>query len=157
VFNYSLGRERKMVFERKPEREHEHEHEQDHDGAEVWLTDDSLMVMGPQTNREFVHSVPKERGRRGQRISITFRRIATWISADGTTLLGQGAGPAGRLPVVDSEPDKMALVYKFALDNKIGSSFDWDKVYGTGSGYAFGFGFGAGAGKEAAGGDRGQK
>jgi alkylated DNA repair dioxygenase AlkB len=145
VFNYSLGCARQMAFERKKPRGDGGQQDEDKEPeTAVWLEDDSLMVMGPETNREFVHSVPKSRfvpkcAKGRERISITFRRIETWLSADGTRVLGQGAGPAGELPVTSDPEEQQQLIYSFALDNKVGTSFDWDKSYGPGSGFTFGF------------------
>lgn len=140
VFNYSLGCARQMVFDRKTPRG-EQQHEVKEPETAVYLEDDSLMVMGPDTNREFVHSVPRSRfvPKPRQRISITFRRIETWLSADGARVLGQGAGPAGELPVTSDPGEQQQLIYSFALDNKVGTSFDWNKSYGAGSGFTFGF------------------
>lgn len=132
VFNYSLGASRQMVFGKKVPWG-----QNDREDAKIWLVDDSALVLGPQTNREFVHSIPKRRGRLvGERISLTFRNIATFLSGDGTRLLGQGAGPTGEMLLDDSIESRKALIYSFSLDNKC-ADFDWAKHYGLGSGHTF--------------------
>lgn len=54
------------------------------------LTSGGAFVLGPQTNLGFYHSVPKAPDAAGVRISVTFRRAATFRNAAGA-LRGQGA------------------------------------------------------------------
>ena len=142
VINYTIGESRRMVFTKKdPTPDNNHNNHNCHDKedeASVWLIDDSALVLGPKTNRDYMHCIPRDSETRGQRISLTFRNITTFLSADNTRVVGQGAGPTGVLTVDDSYRARMNLVYKFGLDNTQDSrAFDWDQTYGSGSGYTF--------------------
>ena len=131
VVNFSLGESRTMKFTRKVRQEGD-------EGEQLHLTDDSALIMGPQTNRDHLHGIPRDHRSRGERISLTFRRIATFIDVAGGKVVGQGAGPTGEIPMDDSYEARMALIYKFGNDNKFDSSqFDWDATYGAGSGFTF--------------------
>lgn len=44
-------------------------------GRDLRLEAGSLLVMGGSCQRHFVHGVPREAGARGERISLTFRRL----------------------------------------------------------------------------------
>jgi len=55
----------------------------------------SLLALGPETNANFYHSVrqlKKEEETGDVRISITFRKVATFRSEDGKIITGKGAG-----------------------------------------------------------------
>ncbi|MBX2801690.1 MAG: alpha-ketoglutarate-dependent dioxygenase AlkB [Myxococcales bacterium] len=54
------------------------------------LTSGGAFVLGPRSNEHFYHSVPRDPEASGVRISVTFRRAATFRDADGV-LTGQGA------------------------------------------------------------------
>jgi hypothetical protein len=57
---------------------------------EVLLESGSLYVLGPMTNLELYHSIPRAEGAAGPRISVTFRRASTFLRSTGE-VCGQGA------------------------------------------------------------------
>ncbi len=67
VATVSLGAVRRFVV--RPRRK------QDGDGQDLWLGHGALLVMGGACQRHYVHGVPREAGARGERISLTFRRL----------------------------------------------------------------------------------
>jgi hypothetical protein len=109
------------------------------------LPHNSMFVMGPETNKRWLHGVNHdnrpshiksdlERAHGGERISLTFRHIGTFLSADGMKIYGQGAkgktkADARDVVTVASEVDE--LLCAFGKENHE-SNFDWDGVYGKG-------------------------
>lgn len=71
----------------------------------------------------------------GERISLTFRNIGTFLSVDGTKIWGQGAvakfAAEARNVVTDQEAVEQ-LIDWFGRENHQ-SNFDWQGVYGQGS------------------------
>ena len=63
----SLGAARRLVV--KPRRKEGHER---HD---LELGHGTLLVMGGTCQRHYVHGVPRQAGTKGERISLTFRRL----------------------------------------------------------------------------------
>jgi nicotinamidase-related amidase/alkylated DNA repair dioxygenase AlkB len=111
------------------------------------LPHNSLLTMSLPTNAQYLHSIPAdkrpavelteaEKAYKGQRISLTFRRIATFLSADGEKIWGQGATGKTREEakhVVNGDGRESAkLVRAFGAENA-SSSIDWSAVYGEGS------------------------
>lgn len=71
----------------------------------------------------------------GERISLTFRDIGTFLSADGIRIWGQGAiaKSAGEArEVVTDQEEVEKLIDWFGRENHQ-SNFDWRGVYGRGS------------------------
>jgi alkylated DNA repair dioxygenase AlkB len=115
----------------------------------VPLPHNSLFVMGLQTNARWMHSVhtdkrpddTKDPSERGARISLTFRRIGTFLTrADADPpqqlIYGQGATRKTRAeaqPVVQQggAPQAERLLAAFGAENHR-SEFDWDGAYGEG-------------------------
>ncbi|KAL5604298.1 hypothetical protein BROUX41_002271 [Berkeleyomyces rouxiae] len=114
------------------------------------LPHNSLLRMGQYTNKRWLHGIkPDKRAPRdkdapaaafaGARISLTFRLIATFLSADDTRIWGQGAtcktaadGGAAAAVVVGDCARAEKLVAAFGRENR-DPWFDWDEVYGQGS------------------------
>ncbi len=63
----SLGTARRLVI--KPRRRQERER------RDLQLGHGALLVMGGTCQRHYVHGVPRESGARGERISLTFRKL----------------------------------------------------------------------------------
>ena len=82
IVTISLGAERRWVLR---DDIHNPTHEQ-----QLTLTSGGAFVLGAQTNERFYHSVPKTPEACSVRISITFRRAATFRGPEGQ-LRGQGA------------------------------------------------------------------
>lgn len=125
----------------------------------VPLPNNSLFVMGLETNARWMHSVhadkrletTKDPTEWGPRISLTFRRIGTFLtpltpypspsSSAGQEqaqvqqlIFGQGATGKSRAearPVVHGGEDAERLLAAFGAENQQ-SEFDWEKAYGEG-------------------------
>lgn len=119
VVNVSLGATRTMVLRDKRDRETQR----------IDLPHGSVFVLGWRTNRLFQHGIHPDRRterekrrdeRRGSRISLTFRSVATYLEQG--RLVGQGAGP---------NTDRRALLDAFGQENR-DPEFDWDRWYGEG-------------------------
>lgn len=154
IVNLSLGARRTMTL--KTKKDSLPAHDDDRDGGDqqpprpqrrtqrVPLPHNSLFVMGLQTNARWMHSVhtdkrpddTKDPAERGARISLTFRRIGTFLTpAPAQHIYGQGATGKTRAearPVVLGGGAQAArLLAAFGAENHQ-SEFDWDGAYGEG-------------------------
>ncbi|PLB35212.1 isochorismatase family protein family [Aspergillus candidus] len=143
ICNVSLGCQRTMVLRTKS---HETDGASGRVTQRIPLPHESLFILGEQTNRRWLHGIRPdkrpdkeksldERAFGGQRISLTFRRIATFVDARGDTIWGQGAVSKeqgqGR-PVIHGDPaETERLIRAFGEENR-SVDFDWEKVYGGG-------------------------
>ena len=120
------------------------------------LPNNSLFVMGLETNARWMHSVhtdkrpenTKDLAERGPRISLTFRHIGTFLTPLSPSpsspaeqeqarqlIFGQGATGKSRAeaqPVVHGGEEAERLLAAFGAENHQ-SEFDWEKAYGKGS------------------------
>ncbi|KAJ3523258.1 hypothetical protein NM688_g8758 [Phlebia brevispora] len=74
----------------------------------------------------------------GERISLTFRHIGTYLTADQSRIWGQGARGKTKddaRPVVVGGEDALKLIVAFGEENHR-SDFDWDANYGEGTRHA---------------------
>lgn len=144
IVNVSLGAQRVMTLRSKKE------------GAtpgesvkraieRIPLPHNSMFVMGLETNAKWMHGVrhdnrpPKtkseeERFNNGERISLTFRQIGTYLTSDQKRIFGQGA--KGKTmedarPVILGGAEAEKLIIGFGNENHQ-SDFDWDANYGEG-------------------------
>jgi nicotinamidase-related amidase/alkylated DNA repair dioxygenase AlkB len=106
----------------------------------------SLFVLGWRTNQEWSHGIRQdnrqdeerredERRDGGQRISLTMRTVATFLTPDGL-LYGQGARRKARdLPPASTphppQEEAQQMLSAFALENQQ-ADFDWELHYGQG-------------------------
>ena len=106
----------------------------------------SIFVLGPQTNMHWLHGVradkrpsqqksEEEKSFGGERISMTFRQIGTFMDLSTQTIWGAGAKQkakenAGRIPAND-DAEMEAMIMAFGKENHQ-RDFDWDKEYGKG-------------------------
>ncbi len=102
----------------------------------VPLPHNSIFVMGLQTNARWMHGIARapERDKFGERISLTFRTIGTYLTRDELHIFGQGAKGKTReeaRPVVRGGEDSERLLAAFGAENHQ-SDFDWDAHYGEG-------------------------
>lgn len=78
---------------------------------------------------------PEEQAFGGERISLTFRHIGTFIDPTTNTIWGQGAvGKTSHKarPVIHGDPaETERLIRSFGQENRA-TEFDWDAVYGGG-------------------------
>lgn len=103
--------------------------------------------MGLKTNAHWLHSIrqdkriptektPEEVSHDGERISLTFRQIGTFLISQETKIYGQGATAKNKedaRPVINgSVTESLKLVNAFGAENQH-SDFDWDAEYGSGS------------------------
>jgi 2OG-Fe(II) oxygenase superfamily len=109
------------------------------------LPHNSMFVMGPETNTKWLHGInhdnrplktksDAERYQGGERISLTFRHIGTFLTADESKIYGQGARgktkeTAGA--VIHGTKETSRLIQAFGEENHR-SDFDWDQNYGQG-------------------------
>ncbi|RDB21861.1 DNA oxidative demethylase ALKBH2 [Hypsizygus marmoreus] len=109
------------------------------------LPHNSMFVMGPETNAKWLHGInhdnrplstktEAEQLQGGERISLTFRHIGTFLSADESKIYGQGAKGKTKetaRPVVNGGKEGLKLIRAFGEENQR-SDFDWDANYGEG-------------------------
>jgi nicotinamidase-related amidase/alkylated DNA repair dioxygenase AlkB len=118
----------------------------------VRLPHNSALLMSLPTNAKYLHSInpdkravselrPSETAYEGQRISLTFRKIATFLDAESKYIWGQGAvgkdrHEARRVVDRDDGGDAVAEVEKlvrgFGAENAA-AEIRWEEWYGEGS------------------------
>ena len=143
IVNVSLGAQRAMTLRTK--RDAADADDAGRRAERVALPHNSMFVMGLETNRRWLHSVRSDKRpdktkneaelfEHGGRISLTFRRIGTFLTADQTHIWGQGA--KGKMkedarPVVNGGPAAEKLLVAFGQENQQ-SDFEWQSGYGEG-------------------------
>jgi alkylated DNA repair dioxygenase AlkB len=111
------------------------------------LPHNSMVAMTLETNARYLHGInadkrpgvelaEEETAFDGQRISLTFRRIGTFLDADGKRIWGQGAtgkrkGDAQGV-ICGDEIESQRLIDAFGREN-VTSERDWERCYGMGS------------------------
>ncbi|RPA96604.1 hypothetical protein L873DRAFT_1693991 [Choiromyces venosus 120613-1] len=111
------------------------------------LPHNSMFVLGLESNKKWLHGIKQDKraeflksseelSHNGERISLTFRQIATFLSSDEKTIYGQGATSKSKdepRGVISGEgPEAERLLEAFGSENHQ-SNFDWDAYYGAGS------------------------
>ena len=141
ICNVSLGAQRVMVLRTKAA-----EGDSTRQSQRIPLPHESLFVLGQKTNMRWLHGIRpdkrpeseksvEERAYGGERISLTFRHIGTFLNPVGDTIWGQGAvskeqGQAR--PVIHGDAaETQRLIHAFGQENHV-TEFDWDGVYGGG-------------------------
>ena len=112
----------------------------------VRMPHNSIFVLGPQTNREWLHGVradkrpatektDDEKAFEGERISITFRQIGTFMNKKEKTIWGSGAKSKSRQTAskisTKDNAQMEAMIIAFGRENH-NADFDWDVDYGSG-------------------------
>ncbi|KAG8215600.1 hypothetical protein J3R82DRAFT_3452 [Butyriboletus roseoflavus] len=147
IVNVSLGAQRVMTLRLK----RDGVNDAGHGGVprpsqKIPLPHNSMFVLGLETNAKWLHAInhdkrpiqlksPEEQFMNGERISLTFRHIGTFLSDDESRIYGQGAKSKIRedaRPVVRGTEEAVGLLEAFGKENQQ-SEFDWDSVYGEGS------------------------
>ncbi|KJZ72482.1 hypothetical protein HIM_08151 [Hirsutella minnesotensis 3608] len=153
IANVSLGAQRTMVLRTKraardPSRTATDEPHSDGKRRleRAILPHNSLCKMGLATNMKWLHSIRQDRRADrdkaatelafgGTRISLTFRRIGTFLSHDESMIWGQGATGKTRenahLVINGQGPEAIAMLRAFGNENH-SSNFDWCAHYGDG-------------------------
>jgi hypothetical protein len=146
IVNVSLGARRHMTLRSKDTVLAQNEGERGQRRIQrVKLPHNSMFVLGLETNAKWQHAVKHDNRpqalkdedevfNNGERISLTFRHIGTFISKDETLIWGQGAKGKERddaRPVVNGGPEAEELLKAFGAENH-SSCFDWNIHYGMG-------------------------
>ncbi|KAK3987258.1 alpha-ketoglutarate-dependent dioxygenase alkB 2 [Cladorrhinum sp. PSN332] len=159
ICNVSLGAERTMVFRTKRQPKDKTTTKDDSDdaatsGAEkakrqvqrTPLPHNSLCRMGLKTNEKWVHAIRQDKrsdkeksaselAYNGQRISLTFRQIGTFIDGAQSRIWGQGATSKTRedaKPVINGQtPEAVRMLQAFGTENH-SSHFDRAANYAAG-------------------------
>eukprot|EP01060_Flectonema_neradi_P005934 TRINITY_DN13981_c0_g1_i1.p1 TRINITY_DN13981_c0_g1~~TRINITY_DN13981_c0_g1_i1.p1 ORF type:complete len:715 (+),score=128.69 TRINITY_DN13981_c0_g1_i1:64-2145(+) len=143
IINVSFGASRVMTLTSKKDVPVSHRSKQ-----QVELTDNSIFVLGWETNKKFVHGIrPDKRPltskkrpahqklESGSRISFTFRTISSFMYRPTRQIFGQGSPYKSftDLPemVIPTEGEEVAMLKAFGNENN-NSNFDWDVSYGKG-------------------------
>lgn len=110
------------------------------------LPHNSLCRMGPHTNMRWMHAIRQDRradwdkqdaelSHGGQRISLTFRHIGTFLDRSKAVIWGRGATSKSRdeaRPIVAGhDPEATRMLLAFGTENR-SSNFDWHACYGCG-------------------------
>ena len=112
----------------------------------VAMPHNSMITMSLRTNAQYLHGINADKRPRvelidaekafdGQRISLTFRKIATFLDKDSAHIWGQGATgktQSDAQPVINGDAaESERLVRAFGSENQA-SSINWDATYGAG-------------------------
>ncbi|KAI9786364.1 MAG: hypothetical protein M1816_008025 [Peltula sp. TS41687] len=106
----------------------------------------SMFILGLKTNMRWLHGIKQDKrssmektateiSHNGERISLTFRQIVTFLHPTSNLIWGQGARSKSRDTAGEvigggtAEAEKMVMA--FGRENQE-SEFDWDAVYGDG-------------------------
>jgi 2OG-Fe(II) oxygenase superfamily len=150
--NVSLGAQRVMILRQKKatilaaQRGESKSGPIERPAQRVPLPHNSLFVLGPETNKRWLHGIRKD-GRQdslktpeeltfsGERISLTFRYIGTFLSADGTKIYGLGGTAKAKedaKTVVNGDREAaQRMIDAFGFENQQSDDFDWDATYGA--------------------------
>ncbi|KAJ5707479.1 hypothetical protein N7488_007280 [Penicillium malachiteum] len=146
ICNVSLGAQRVMVLRTKTSAEPKVEGESGRTTQRVPLPHRSLFILGEKTNMRWLHGIrpdkragdlksPEEKAYGGERISLTFRYIGTYLNPLSNLIWGQGAVEKSQhaaRPIVHGDREKTDLmIHAFGQENR-SSMFDWNAVYGGG-------------------------
>ncbi|KAG8529558.1 uncharacterized protein KY384_006195 [Bacidia gigantensis] len=146
IVNVSFGAQRAMTLRTKRMRTSGLDSASARNVQKVPLPHNSVFVLGSKSNREWLHGVradkrpvqektDDEKAYGGERISLTFRHIGTYLNEKEQRIWGSGArgkskSKAGHVSNDDSVQME-AMVIAFGKENHK-SDFDWDAEYGTG-------------------------
>ncbi|KAF2861385.1 hypothetical protein K470DRAFT_257042 [Piedraia hortae CBS 480.64] len=111
----------------------------------VPLPHNSLLSLSLPHNAKYLHSIPtdkrpasllspEEAAYGGERISLTFRRIGTFLTQEGK-IWGQGAVSKTRDKaglVIEGGAEAEGLLKAFGRENQCDEGFDWEGTYGRG-------------------------
>ncbi|EXJ88808.1 hypothetical protein A1O3_01872 [Capronia epimyces CBS 606.96] len=153
IVNLSLGAQRTMSLRKKRSSVASDVENLDSDATRpcqrIRLPHKSLFVLGEETNRHWLHAIradkrppsqkdPAELAYGGERISLTFRHIGTFINPIKDTIWGQGAtrkhreGAQHLLAGTEAEKQGEIMIRAFGQENHRSTDWDWDTWYGKG-------------------------
>ncbi|KAI1608749.1 hypothetical protein EDD37DRAFT_387832 [Exophiala viscosa] len=153
IVNLSLGAQRTMILRMKKSATSAAASEADANetrpSQRIHLPHNSLFILGQETNQHWLHSIradkrpafekdPAELAFDGERISLTFRYIGTFIDPAEKTIWGQGATSKQRtaaqklLDGPEAEKQGEEMIRAFGQENHRSSDWNWDEWYGKG-------------------------
>ncbi|GAB7345877.1 hypothetical protein MBLNU457_4124t1 [Dothideomycetes sp. NU457] len=112
----------------------------------IHMPHNSMLSMGLDTNSKYLHGIQPdkriqselsaaEKAYNGLRISLTFRKIGTFITSDSKKIWGQGATGKTKeeaKPTINGDTSASdELIKAFGTENQ-STSFDWQATYGNG-------------------------
>ncbi|KAL3425832.1 isochorismatase [Phlyctema vagabunda] len=149
IANVSLGAQRTMILRTKrlPKSvENPDEEPSARKAYRVPLPHNSMCKMGLETNMRWLHAIrqdkrsandksPEELAYDGGRISLTFRKIGTFLDKENVKIWGQGATSktkeAAESVVNGQTPEAEKMLLAFGKENQ-STEFDWKDIYGVG-------------------------
>ena len=148
IANVSLGAQRTMVFRKKRLQKSNDEINavQPRQATRAPLPHNSMCKVGLVTNMRWVHGIRQDRRMiseksadelafDGGRISLTFRKIGTFLSKEQTRIWGQGATSKSKcdakLVINGNDAESERMIRAFGEENHA-NEFDWDEHYGEG-------------------------
>ncbi|KAG0652589.1 hypothetical protein D0Z07_0207 [Hyphodiscus hymeniophilus] len=151
IANVSLGARRTMVFRTKKTQNFYDESQnsqtvQPRQATRAPLPHNSMCRMGLVTNMRWLHGIRQDKRMTSQksfeelafdgaRISLTFRKIGTFLSKDQTRIWGQGATSKlkshAETVVNGKDVESEKIIRAFGKENQA-SEFDWKEHYGQG-------------------------
>jgi nicotinamidase-related amidase/alkylated DNA repair dioxygenase AlkB len=154
IVNVSLGAMRKMTLRTKKSsaatalKDNSHA-EMKRTVQRIPLPHNSAFILGQGTNKHWLHAIradnrqvsektAEELAFNGERISLTFRQIGTFVHSGRGTIWGQGATSkieANANLVLEggqAEREGKLMIRAFGQENHQSHDFDWEKQYGTG-------------------------
>ncbi|KAL4895310.1 hypothetical protein BDV59DRAFT_153184 [Aspergillus ambiguus] len=144
ICNVSLGAQRVMTLRTKGK--DSEEGDASRLTQRIPMPHESMFVLGEKTNMRWLHGIRpdkrpasektvEERAYNGERISLTFRHIGTFLDSTGSTIWGQGAVSKQQQnanAVIHGDPaETERMIRAFGEENR-SSDFNWDAVYGDG-------------------------
>ncbi|OOF94201.1 hypothetical protein ASPCADRAFT_149466 [Aspergillus carbonarius ITEM 5010] len=143
ICNVSLGAQRVMVLRTKGASQ---DSESGRQTQRIPMPHESLFVLGEKTNMRWLHGIRpdkradaeksiEERAYQGQRISLTFRHIGTFLDPAGDTIWGQGAvskSQEGAHPVIHGDAAETERIIRAFGEENHATEFNWEGVYGGG-------------------------
>lgn len=146
IGNFSLGAQRNMIFRTKKSRKLVDQISESRQIIRTPLPHNSLCIMGLDTNKFWLHGIRQDKrfknidssidlGLQAARISLTFRKIGTFISEDHLCIWGQGATAKSKeyaCPIANNSTLQVEkIIQAFRMENSE-SDFDWNAHYGCG-------------------------
>lgn len=154
ICNVSLGAQRVMTLRTKADAKTSTLAEEGEEAAsaaerqtqKVPMPHNSLFILGETTNMQWLHGIRQDKrpestkskeelAFKGERISLTFRHIGTFVNPDSDTIWGQGAVSkdkvnAGKI-IHGESTETERMIRAFGQENHR-TDFDWNEHYGRG-------------------------
>jgi hypothetical protein len=150
IANVSLGAQRTMIFRtKKPPKGDDRSKNSENEARKICrvvLPHNSMCKVGMMTNMHWLHGIRQDKriisekseaelAYGGVRISLTFRKIGTFLEKDQQKIWGQGAvskkKEEARTVINGNSPEAEEIIRAFGKENH-SSDFDWKEVYGKG-------------------------